>query len=229
MSFFRRTSVRIAGAFLVAAATTTAWTLLGPKLVPVLNEWLELFGPYASIGFVVLGALVIAVCAPASLLYITAGMIFGLGQGILLATAAAVLGSLLAFAASRTVFGERMARMFAQSARLDRFEHALSKRGLWLVTLLRLSLIAPIGPVSYALGVMRISVRTFLLAMPAVVPSIAVYVYAGHMAHGLMSEHGSREAWEWVVLGFGFAATALVTVWVGRAAQRAMSAPRATA
>jgi uncharacterized membrane protein YdjX (TVP38/TMEM64 family) len=227
--FLQRTSVRIVGALLVAAATTAAWTLLGPVLVPTLNRWLHVFGPYVSIGFVLVGALVIALCAPASLLYVTAGMIFGVWRGLLLGVCAAVLGSTLAFVIARTVFGQRVARVFARSARLDRFEHALSNHGLWLVTLLRLSLIAPIGPVSYALGVMRISFKTFLLAMPAVAPSILVYVYAGHVARGLVNGRGSREAWEWIVLGLGFAATALVTVWVGREAHRALSSPRAAA
>ena len=179
------------------------------------------------VAFVVLGAIAIAVCAPASLLYITGGMMFGLWRGLLLCSAAAVLGSTLAFLIARSVFGERVGRMFARSARLDRFEHALSDRGLWLLMLLRLSLLAPIGPVSYALGVMRISLRTFLLAMPAAVPSVLVYVYAGHIARGLMNGRGTREPWEWVVLGAGFLATVLVTVWVGRAAQRALTGPQA--
>jgi uncharacterized membrane protein YdjX (TVP38/TMEM64 family) len=214
-------------AMLVAAATTTTWAMLGPSLVPVLNRGLQMFGHYVPIAFVAIGALAIMLCAPASLLYITAGMIFGLWPGVLLCAAAAMVGSTSAFFIARSVFGERVGRMFARSARLDRFEQALSDRGLWLVTLLRLSLLAPIGPVSYALGVMRIPLSSFWLAMPAVVPSIVVYVYAGHIARGLSSGRGTREIWEWVVLGLGFAATALVTLWVGKAAQSALQAPRA--
>lgn len=216
--------MRIAAFVVVAAAMTTLWTLLGPQIVPVLNRWLQVFGPFLPVGFVVVVALAIALCAPASLLYVTGGMIFGLGKGLLLCSAAAILGSSLAFVLARTVFGERVGRVFAKSARLDRFEQALSEHGTWLVTLLRLSLFAPIGPVSYALGVMRISLKSFFLAMPAVVPSVLVYVYAGHVARGLMNGR-SREVWEWVVLGLGFAATVAVTVWVGRAAQRALRTP----
>jgi uncharacterized membrane protein YdjX (TVP38/TMEM64 family) len=218
--------VRIAGFVVVAVAMTTLWTLLGPQLVPVLNRWLQVFGPFLPIGFVLVVAVAIALCAPASLLYVTGGMLFGLWEGLLLCSAAAVLGSSLAFVLARTVFGERVGRVFAKSARLDRFEQALSEHGTWLVTLLRLSLFAPIGPVSYALGVMRISLKSFFLAMPAVVPSVLVYVYAGHVARGLMNGRGSREVWEWIVLALGFAATVAVTVWVGRAAQRALGTPR---
>jgi len=224
--FHRRTAVRVALGIAFAVTMTATWTMVGPKLVPVLNRSLSVFGPFVPVAFIVLGALAIAVCAPASLLYITGGMMFGLWQGLLLCSAAAVLGSTLAFLIARSVFGERVGRMFARSARLDRFEHALSNHGLWLITLLRLSVLAPIGPVSYALGVMRISLRTFWLAMPAVVPSVLVYVYAGHIARGLMNGRGTREAWEWAVLALGFVATVLVTVWIGRAAQRALKLPR---
>lgn len=217
--------MRIAAAVIAGLAMTALWTMLGPQIVPALDRWLQVFGPFLPFGFVLLGALAIAICAPASLVYVTGGMIFGVWRGVLLCSAAAMLGSTLAFFLARSVFGERVGRLFAKSARLDRFEQALSEHGTWLVTLLRLSVIAPIGPISYALGVMRISVRSFLLAMPAVVPSVLVYVYAGHIARGLMNGR-SREAWEWVVLGLGFIATVLVTVWVGRAAQRALSTPR---
>jgi hypothetical protein len=73
---------------------------------------------------------------------------------------------------------------------------------------------------------MRISLRSFFMAMPAVVPSVLVYVYAGHIARGLMNGRGTREPWEWALLALGFLATVLVTVWVGRAAQRALGTPR---
>jgi hypothetical protein len=45
----------------------------------------------------------------------------------------------------------------------------------------------------------------------------------------LVDGRGGREVWEWIVLGIGFAATAAITLWVGRAAQRALHAPRAAA
>ena len=230
--FYRRSSVRAAAALLVALGSTLTWTALGPRLVPALEDSLKVFGPYLPFGFVLIGALAIIVCAPASLLYVTGGMIFGLWRGALLCSAAAMIGSTAAFFIARSVLGERVGRMFARSARLDRFEQALSDHGLWLVTLLRLSVIAPIGPVSYALGVMRISLKSFLLAMPTVVPSVLVYVYAGHIARGLINGR-TREPWEWAMLGLGFVATALVTIWIGKAAQRALSTrsgnPAATA
>jgi uncharacterized membrane protein YdjX (TVP38/TMEM64 family) len=216
------------GAILLAVATTAAWVAVGPSFVPVLQSWLQGFGPYLDWGFVLLGSIAVAACAPASLLYVTGGMIFGLWRGVLLCSTAAAVGSALAFLLARSALGARMARMFARSARLNRFEQTLSSHGLWLVMLLRLSLFAPIGPVSYALGVMRISLTTFLLAMPAIVPSILVYVYAGHIARGLVHRGLERPPWEWAVLGVGFAATVLVTLWGGRAAQRALSTPRAS-
>lgn len=220
--FHQRTSVRLTGALLVAVAATAAWTTVGPRLVPVFDRVLYALGSFAEVAFVSVGALALAVCAPASLLYITAGTVFGLWKGIALGSAAAFAGSTLAFVISRSALGQRVARKFAQSTRLDRFERALSQRGLWLVVLLRLSLLAPLGPVSYALGVMRIPFKHFLLAAPALVPTVMVYAYAGHVARSLFSDGPEREPWEWAVLAVGFVATALVTFWIGHAASRAL-------
>jgi len=52
------------------------------------------------------------------------------------------------------------------------------------------------------------------LTLPAVVPSVVLYTYAGHIARGMFGGGRAREAWEWVVLGLGFAATALVATYV---------------
>jgi uncharacterized membrane protein YdjX (TVP38/TMEM64 family) len=220
--FYQRKGLQIIVALAGAIGMTALWTALGPQLVPLFDEWLDALGPFAAPGFAVGSGIALALCAPASLLYVAGGTIFGLVDGVLLGTAAAVLGTCLAFAIARTTFGARAARAIARNARLERFEQALSERGLWLVVLLRLSVLFPIGPVSYALGVMRIPVRHFMLALPAVVPSVVLYTYAGHLARGLWSGARAREAWEWSVLGLGFAATALVTVWIGRAATRAL-------
>jgi uncharacterized membrane protein YdjX (TVP38/TMEM64 family) len=228
-AFHQRTSVRLTGALLVALAATATWVTLGPRLVPVFDSALEALGPYAYPAFVVVGGVALSVCAPASLLFVTAGTVFGLGRGILLGSAAALLGSTLAFFISRSALGDRVARVFAKSARLDRFEHALSERGVWLVVLLRLSLLAPLGPVSYALGVMRIPIKHFFLAAPALVPTVVVYAYAGHMARSLFERGGTgREPWQWAVLAIGFVATALVTYWIGHAATRALRDDEAT-
>jgi uncharacterized membrane protein YdjX (TVP38/TMEM64 family) len=162
-------------------------------------------------------------CGPASLLYITGGMVFGAAWGTLWGAIAGVVGSTAAFLIARSALGRHVARALSKSARLDRFERALSERGLWLTLLLRLSLLFPIGPVSYALGLSRIPLRYFLWTSAALLPSVFTYSYAGSVARDLVSAQARpREPWEWVVVCLGVLATAAAAFLVGRAATHAL-------
>jgi uncharacterized membrane protein YdjX (TVP38/TMEM64 family) len=187
-----------------------------------MSRYLGGFGEHAELAFVGTATLAIALCAPASAVYILGGAIFGLVRGAQLGAVAALLASTLAFWIARSTFGAPAARFVAKRARLDRFERALTERPLWLLLLIRLSLLLPIGPVSYALGVTRVRFRYFVLSSPALLPTVVLYSYAGHIAESLLGRSGERATWEWVVLASGFVATLVVAVWIGRAAHRAL-------
>jgi uncharacterized membrane protein YdjX (TVP38/TMEM64 family) len=203
-----RTWWRGAALLLLAVALPVFWAWVGRSVADVLRSAVLAAGAWGELACVAGSALLISVCGPASLIYMTAGMVFGAKWGTLWAGLAAVLGSTSAFLIARTAFGERVSRLFARSARLGRFEQAIKERGLWLTLLLRLSLIAPIGPVSYALGSMRTRTRDFLVTSPAVLPAVFAFVYAGELAgsFGTTLER-ERAPWEWVLLGVGLLAT----------------------
>lgn len=225
-----RTRLQITLAALLAVAMPAVWIVLGASIVPHFEHTLRALGAWGEIGYVVIGALAVAACAPASLLYITGGLVFGVVEGTILGSIAGALGSGLAFAIARSTFGRRAAEFLAKRARLDRFERALTARPLRISLMLRLSLIFPIGPVSYALGLTRISARAFLLTSPGLIPAVLTYAYAGHVARGV-AQGRAREPWEWVLLGIGLIATGAAAWLVGRAATRALrrQAPPAAA
>lgn len=211
------------------AIVPLVWALIGGGVANALRELVRTAGAWGQLSFVLGAFVLIVLCAPASLVYVTAGMAFGVRWGTLWAALAAVLGSTAAFAIARSALGARVARMLARSARLDRFEQALSERGLWLTLLLRLSLIAPIGPVSYALGLSRTRATQFIATSPAVLPAVFSYAYAGELAHGWLGHHArAREGWEWVVVALGVAATIGAAWLLARAARIARSAPGAS-
>jgi uncharacterized membrane protein YdjX (TVP38/TMEM64 family) len=216
--------VQLALASGVAIASQIGWAIAGPRLMPYIQPGIEALGGWAAPAFVVLGGVALAACAPSSLLYITGGMVFGFAQGTLLGTSAALLGSTAAFFIARSAFGEHVARALARRARLARFERSLTEHGLWLTILLRLSIVFPIGPVSYAIGLTRIPVRYFLASTPAMLPTIFTYAYAGDLARGLFgAQQRTRAPWEWVLLGLGVAATCGAAWLLARAASRALA------
>jgi len=216
--------LKLAAAIAVAIGAPCMWAFIGASLVPRFQHVVQELGGWAELGFGALAALAIALCAPASLIYLTGGMVFGVLRGLLLGCAAGALGSAAAFWIARTALGARAARMLSRSARLDRFERALSERPLWLTMLLRLSLFIPIGPLSYALGLSRVPTRTFLATSWALAPAVLTYAYAGDVAReALGAGQRAREPWEWALLALGLVATAGAAILIGRAAARALS------
>ncbi len=200
------------------------WATIGATIVPRFEDTLRDLGGWAELGYVLIGAVWVTVCAPASLLYITGGMVFGVGWGAVLGSIAGAVGSSSAFLLARSAFGRRVAQALSKRARLDRFERALSERPLKFATLVRLSLLFPIGPVSYALGLTRIPVRHFVLTSPALVPAVLTYAYAGEVARDVLgATERTREPWEWALLTVGLLATFGAAWLVGRAATRALS------
>ncbi|HET6339660.1 MAG TPA: amidoligase family protein [Polyangiales bacterium] len=216
-----RTRLQVGLAALLAVAMPAVWMVIGASVVPHFESALHALGAWREISYVVIGALAVAACAPASLLYITGGMVFGVLEGTLLGSLAGALGSGLAFAIARSTLGRRAAEFLSKRARLDRFERALTERPLRISLLLRLSLLFPIGPVSYALGLTRIPAKMFLVTSPGLIPAVLTYAYAGHVARGV-AEGRPREPWEWVLLGIGLLATGGTAWLVGRAATRAL-------
>ena len=219
-----RSRLKVAGAVFLAIAAPCAWAFAGAALVTRFEHVLRELGGWAQVFYAVLGTLAIALCAPASLIYLSGGMVFGVLRGLILGCIVGTLGSGIAFWVARSVLGARAARVLARSARLDRFERALSARPAWLTMLLRLSLFIPIGPLSYALGLSRVPTRTFIATSWALTPAVLTYAYAGQIAgDALGSGPHSRQPWQWALLGIGLLATVAAAIWIGRAAARALA------
>lgn len=66
----RRKGVQIVVALAAAIAMTALWTALGPLLVPLFDGWLDALGPFAGASFALGSGIALALCAPASLLYV---------------------------------------------------------------------------------------------------------------------------------------------------------------
>ena len=156
---------------------------------------------------------------PAFLLAMAAGAVFGVVNGSLLVLTGATIGGTLAFLLGRTVLRASVARRVAAHPTLSAVDRVIGDDGLRLMFLLRLSPAIPFVLSNYALGVTRVRMRDFVMAMPGMLPIIASYAAFG--AAGANAANG-KGALPMPVLVLGIVATVVLGLLFARMTQRAI-------
>jgi uncharacterized membrane protein YdjX (TVP38/TMEM64 family) len=194
--------------------------------VPQFAEWVEGLGALGPIAFVVGYALAVVAFIPGSILTLASGAIFGLVEGTVYVFIAAVLGSTLAFLIARHGARASIEKRIEGDARFAAIDRAVGSEGRKIVLLLRLSPVFPFNLLNYALGLTQVRLVDYVIASLGMLPGTLLYVYTGKLAGDVAAIAGGveteRGAADWLVLGLGFAATLVVTVWVTRIAKRAL-------
>jgi uncharacterized membrane protein YdjX (TVP38/TMEM64 family) len=168
--------------------------------------------------------------APAFVLSVAAGALFGVWRGSMLAFVSATLGATAAYGVARSLTGTRLVQWILRDRRVDVVRRAVVHKGAWVQFLLRLSPIVPYVLLNYALGLSRVRVRDFLVACFGMIPTIVMYAYYGRVvgdvakiAAGVAPPRG-REYY--VLLVVGLIATFIATMAITRAARRAIEHQR---
>ena len=194
--------------------------------VPRFAEWVASLGVWGPIVFIGGYAIAAVALAPASILTLAAGAIFGIVQGTMYVFVAATLGSALAFLVARYVARGWVERRFTSHPRFMAIDRAMEQEGRKIVLLLRLSPVFPYNALNYLLGLTRIGFRDYLLGCIGMIPGTLLYVYYGKLAGdvaslaaGVQVERGPEY---YAVLILGLIATIWVTTVVTRAATRAL-------
>ena len=96
-----------------------------------------------------------------------------------------------------------------------------------MVFLLRLTPLVPFTALNYLLGLTRIRWRDMIVAAPGMLPGTCVYVYYGHVIGDLTAvvagARPPRSTAQYLLLGMGLIAAALVAWRVARVARRAVA------
>ena len=199
------------------------------RYLPGFAEWVNGFGPWGWLVFIAAYTAACVALAPASLMMLAAGAVFGAAQGIAVAWVAAVLGATASFVVARYLARGAVENYLARHPTFAALDESLSREGWKLVILLRLSPIFPYNLLNYALGLSRVSFGAFLIAMIGMLPGTFLMVSTGAIAGDVAAVAGGvRLAHGWpyyAVLGLGIAATVLATVRVTRATRRVLAAP----
>src|SRR5687768_14330737 len=120
-------------------------------LAPLLLR-LTTLGAWGALLFVLIYAGATVVLAPAFLLSIAAGAVWGLWRGTLIVYLGAVLGASAVFALAAPLAQSRLLRWIDQHPRFSAARQAIVGQGLWIMFLLRLSPLVPFVFLNYALA-----------------------------------------------------------------------------
>jgi uncharacterized membrane protein YdjX (TVP38/TMEM64 family) len=212
----------------IAFAVVVALSI-GSQFVPlrawitVLTNWVERLGPLGLVAFIGIYAIATVIFVPGSLLTISAGLIFGLGLGTLVAWLGAVLGSTLAFLIARYLARSKIEEKTRNNQKFKAIDEAIGKQGWKIIGLLRLSPLIPFNASNYFYGVTAIKFWPYVVASACgMLPGTLLYVYLGAAGKAGLGGERQHSPIEYIFFSLGLVATITVTIIVTRIAKKAL-------
>jgi uncharacterized membrane protein YdjX (TVP38/TMEM64 family) len=213
-----------AGAALLAAIGLAAATFDAARAEAAL-AWVQTDRRRGAAAFLLAYVAGVVLMLPAMVMAMAAGAAFGLAAGGALAWAGSSLGQVAAFLAGRYLLRDLVAA--ALSARFPKWpavDRALAAEGWKLVTLLRLSPVAPWNVLNYALAATAVPLGAYATASSlAIIPYLALFVYFGSLARSLadvFTGAASLGAPAAAAIGAGGALAMVALVWYTTAVSR---------
>lgn len=159
-------------------ATGLGIFLLGGIDREQLQTWLQQMGIWAPIIYILLYTVGTILILPSTPLNLTGGAIFDIWWGTLWTTVAAIIAAITAFAFTRTVGRELIAKKLA--GRWEAIDVEMRKGGLFYMFAIRLLPIIPYGLVNFAAGLTSIRFRDYLIGtILGTVPGVLPFVMMG--------------------------------------------------
>jgi uncharacterized membrane protein YdjX (TVP38/TMEM64 family) len=191
------------------------------QLLPALRS------PLGALAFVPLYALWVTLLLPGVWASMLAGALYGTWWGSLIVFVGACLGAEIVFLLGRGWLRNWARRRLAATPKLQQVEQAVSREGLRLVLLTRLSPAFPFSLLNLAYGLSEVSLRDYSIGLVGILPGTVLFcglgALAGDVARFQEVLTGAADPGTWVLRLLGLVAT-VASVWlVGRAAQRALA------
>ncbi|MFZ0409127.1 MAG: TVP38/TMEM64 family protein [Cyanobium sp.] len=191
------------------------------QLLPALRS------PLGALAFVPLYALWVTLLLPGVWASMLAGALYGTWWGSAIVFVGASLGAEIVFLLGRGWLRSWARRRLAATPRLQQIEQAVSREGLRLVLLTRLSPAFPFSLLNLAYGLSEVSLRDYSIGLLGILPGTVLFcglgALAGDVARFQEVLTGAADPGTWALRLTGLAAT-VASVWLaGRAAQRALA------
>jgi uncharacterized membrane protein YdjX (TVP38/TMEM64 family) len=156
-----------------------------------------------------------------------AGALYGTVLGSAVVFLGASLGAVLVFLLGRGWLRGWARRRLAATPKLRAVEQAVSREGLRLVLLTRLSPAFPFSLLNLAYGLSEVSLRDYTIGLVGILPGTVLFCGLGALA-GDVARFGTVLAGEadpltWAVRLLGIGATVAATVLVTQVARRALA------
>jgi uncharacterized membrane protein YdjX (TVP38/TMEM64 family) len=176
--------------------------------------------------FIPLYAIWVTLLLPGVWASMLAGALYGPWWGSLVVFIGACLGAEMAFLLGRHWLRDWARRRLATVPKLQLIEQAVSKEGLKLVLLTRLSPAFPFSLLNFAYGLSEVSFRDYSIGLIGILPGTILFCGLGALAGDVarfgevLSGRADPATWALRVVGLG--ATVAVVVLVGKATRRAL-------
>jgi uncharacterized membrane protein YdjX (TVP38/TMEM64 family) len=143
-----------------------------------LEQWLDRAGIWAPIAYVVLYVIATLLVLPSTVLNLTGGAVFGPWFGMLWTTVAALLAAIAAFAFTRTVGRQAVAKRL--KGRWRAMDAEVRRGAVFYMFAIRLVPIMPYGLVNFAAGLTSVSFKDYLLGTTlGTIPGLLPFVLLG--------------------------------------------------
>ena len=195
--------------------------------------WAALQSPWGALLFVPLYALWVTLLLPGAWASMLAGVLYGPLWGSAVVFVGACLGAEAAFLLGRHVLRQGLRRRLEALPRWQAIEQAVSREGLKLVLLTRLSPAFPFSLLNLAYGLSSVSLRDYSLGLIAILPGTILFcglgAAAGDVARFGLVRGGPIDPAAAALRLVGLLATLAAVALVARAARRALQASDADA
>jgi uncharacterized membrane protein YdjX (TVP38/TMEM64 family) len=182
--------------------------------------------PGGALMFIPLYAVWVTLLLPGVWASMLAGALYGTWWGSLIVFVGACLGAEAAFLLGRTWLRAWAQRRLAAIPKLQAVERAVSREGLKLVLLTRLSPAFPFSLLNLAYGLSEVSLRDYTLGLIGILPGTILFcglgALAGDVARFGEVLSGEADPATWALRITGILATVAVVLLVSRAARQAL-------
>lgn len=153
-----------------------------------IKTYIDSYGSFAPIVYIIMFALVPLTLFPDSVLAIAGGFVFGLYKGYIYTAIGALIGATISFYISRKL-GRNIVKKFTKN-KLDNIETMVNTKGFSIILLLRLIPLFPFDVISYGAGLTSVKYKDFILAtFLGTIPGILVFTNIGAQALNIGSNN----------------------------------------